>query len=255
MALTDTAIRTLKPDLGKPEKLVADVGGLYLRVRRGKGAITRSWQHRRKKGGRIAVTTLGGYPDLSLKEARLKAAELTTKRSIYSPTVAEAAEQWLTERVDGRLKNAEPIRSYVERAIIPELGSWRVRDVEPADIGRIVRAFRDQTAVKLKAKAGGRPAARALLGLLKMVFGYCVANGWIVRSPAAQITIAIVGGPNATRSRVLTDDEIRLVMTTDAAEGPVLRFLLATGLRIGEAYNGQREGQHWVVPSTASKNK
>ena len=93
MALTDTAIRTLKPDLGKADKLVADVGGLYLRVRRGKGGISRTWQHRRKRGGRIAVTTLGGYPDLSLKDARLKAAELATKRSIYSPTVAEAAGQ------------------------------------------------------------------------------------------------------------------------------------------------------------------
>lgn len=255
MALTDTSIRTLKPDAEKPEKLVADVNGLYMRVRRGKGGFSRTWQHRRKQGGRIAVTTLGSYPDLSLKDARLKAAELATKRSTFSPTVAEAAEQWLTERVDGRLKNAEPIRSYVERVIIPELGSRRVRDVEPADVGGIVRAFRDQTALKLKAKAGGRPAARALLGLLKMVFGYCVANGWIARSPAAQITVAIVGGPDKARARVLSDDEIKVVLKTDAAEGPVLRFLLATGLRIGEAYNGYREGQHWVVPSTASKNK
>ena len=44
-------------------------------------------------------------------------------------------------------------------------------------------------------------------------------------------------------------------MTTDIPAGPVLRFLLATGLRLGEAYNGHREGQHWVVPSTASKNR
>ena len=35
----------------------------------------------------------------------------------------------------------------------------------------------------------------------------------------------------------------------------MLRFLLATGLRIGEAYNGHREGQYWVVPVSASKNK
>jgi integrase len=28
-----------------------------------------------------------------------------------------------------------------------------------------------------------------------------------------------------------------------------------TGLRISEAYNGHREGQYWMVPSGASKNK
>ena len=43
-------------------------------------------------------------------------------------------------------------------------------------------------------------------------------------------------------------------MTTDIAAGPVLRFLLLTGLRLGEAYNGHREGQHWIVPASASKN-
>ena len=54
---------------------------------------------------------------------------------------------------------------------------------------------------------------------------------------------------------MLSDDEISFVLTTDIRQGPVLRFLLATGLRIGEAYNGHREGQHWVVPSEFSKNK
>ena len=44
-------------------------------------------------------------------------------------------------------------------------------------------------------------------------------------------------------------------LPSDTAPGPVLRFLLATGLRIGEAYNGHREGQYWVVPVSASKNK
>ena len=34
----------------------------------------------------------------------------------------------------------------------------------------------------------------------------------------------------------------------------MLRFLLLTGLRIGEAFNGHREGQYWVVPPEFSKN-
>jgi integrase len=43
-------------------------------------------------------------------------------------------------------------------------------------------------------------------------------------------------------------------MTTDNLSGPLLRFLLATGLRLGEAYGGHRDGQYWVVPASASKN-
>ena len=253
MSLTDTRLRTLKPAKGKAECLVADGNGLYVRIRAGQD-IRRTWQFRRKEGGRLSIETLGTYPELSIREARLKAAELATKRRIHSPTIEEAAQQWLTERVDQTLRTAEPIRSYVERAIIPELGSWRVRDVEPSDVARIVRAFRDQAAKSAKASADGRPAARALLGVLKGLFGYCVANGWISQSPAAPITQAVIGAPSKARNRVLTDDEIRLVMTTEALQGPVLRFLLLTGLRISEAYNGHREGQHWVVPAGAAKN-
>ena len=85
MALTDTRLRTLKPGKGRSERLVADGNGLYLRVRAARGTFTRTWQFRRKAKGRPSITTLGTYPDLSIKEARLKAAELATKRSRAVP--------------------------------------------------------------------------------------------------------------------------------------------------------------------------
>src|SRR5262249_33651118 len=131
----------------------------------------------------------------------------------------------------------------------------RVRDIDPADIATVIRAYRDRVSKHAKARTGGLPAARALLGVFKSLFGYGVANGWIKQSPAAQLTAAMVGPPSAARTRVLTHDEIQFVLTTDIAQGPILRFLLATGLRLGEAYNGHREGQYWVVPPIASKNK
>jgi integrase len=119
----------------------------------------------------------------------------------------------------------------------------------------VVRNYRDQVAKKAAAHKGGRTAARALLGVFKGLFAYAVANGWIKLSPAAQLTAAVVGPPGAPRTRVLSDDDIRFVMTTDIRQGALLRFLLATGLRIGEAYKGHREGQYWVVPSEFSKNR
>jgi integrase len=118
----------------------------------------------------------------------------------------------------------------------------------------MVRAHRERAGKSLRAKAQGRPAAKALLGTCKGLFGYCVANGWISQSPAAQITQAIIGAPDKARTRVLSDDEIKWVMTTEAKQGPVLRFLLATGIRISEAYDGHREGQYWIVPADMSKN-
>ena len=255
MALTDTRLRSLKPEMGKTECLVADGNGLYIRIRAARGTFTRTWQFRRKERGRPLITTLGAYPELSIKEARLKAAEMATKRQQQSPTVEEAAEQWMAERVHHTHTKADQVRGYVDRAIIPNLGNMRVRDVEPADIAQVVRAYRDRVAKMPRGRTGGRPAARALLAAFKGLFGYCVANGWISMSPATQLTAAMTGPPPQARERVLTDDEIHFVMTTDIKPAPVLRFLLATGLRLGEAYNGYRDGQYWVVPSSASKNK
>jgi integrase len=237
MALTDTRLRALKPGKGKTECLVADGNGLYIRVRATRDAFTRTWQFRRKKKGRPSITT-----------------ELATKRQQSSPTVEKAAEQWLAERVDHTHRKADQVRGYVDRAIVPELGDMRVSDVEPADIARVIRAYRDRVAKMARGRTGGRPAARALIAAFKGLFGYCVANGWIGISPAAQLTAAMTGPPPQARERVLTDDEIRFVMTTDIRPAPVLRFLLATGLRLGEAYAGHRDGQYWVVPAKFSKN-
>jgi integrase len=253
MSLTDTRLRTLKPAKGKTERLVADGNGLYVRIRTGQDT-SRTWQFRRKEAGRLAVITLGTYPDLSIKEARLKGAELAAKRSQHSPTVREAAEQWQREIVQRTHRKAELFVGYIDRAIIPDLGTMRVAAVQPSHIAGSVRDYRDRIAKLARARTGGRPAARALLAVYKGLFGYAVANGWMTQSPAAQLTAAVVGEPPTARSRVLVDDEIRFVMTTDIAGGPVLRFLLLTGLRIGEAYSGHREGQHWVVPAKASKN-
>ena len=146
------------------------------------------------------------------------------------------------------------MRGYIERAILPSLGTRRVRDVQPSEIARVIRDCRDRVAKLPRARSSGRPAARALLAVFKGLFGYAVANGWIAQSPAAQLTAAIAGPPSVARARVLLDDEIQFVMTTAIRQGPVLRFLLLTGLRLGEAYNGHRDGQYWVIPGDASKN-
>jgi integrase len=127
--------------------LVADGNGLYIRIRKKRSDVSRTWQFRRKERGELTITTLCTYPELSVKEAR-----------------------------------------------------------------------------------------------------------WIAQSAAAQLTAAVTGPPPLARSRILSDDEIQFVMTTAIRPGPVLRFLLLTGLRLGEAYNGHRDGQYWVVPAKASKN-
>lgn len=255
MALTDTTIRSLRPEGGKRELLLSDVGGLHIRVRAGTtGKITRTWQFRRRDGGGLTVKTIGVYPTLSLKEARLKAAALALERAeTKGPTVEEAADQWFEEIISKAHKSAAKTRRYLDLAV-GDLGNMRVADVEPKHIAKVVRDYRDRAAKNKRARSGGRTVARMLLATLKGLFNYAVGVGWIAASPAAAITGAALGAPDKARSRVLSDDEIRWVMKDSSPQGTVWRFLLATGLRLGEVYAGYRNGPYWVVPAAASKN-
>ena len=93
--------------------------------------------------------------------------------------------QWLAERVDPSIRKADQVRGYVERAILPSLGQRRVRNVEPSEIARAIRDYRDRVAKLGRSRSGGRPAARALFAVFKGLFGYAVASGWIAQSPTA----------------------------------------------------------------------
>ena len=171
MPLTDTRVQTLTTGK-RDERLVADTNGLYLRLRKGKGGISRTWQFRRRDGSRLSVITLDTYPKMSLKEARLSAAELTARRDLACPTVTEAAEQWLAERVHTTHRRPAAVEGYIRRAVLPALGSHRLRDVLPAEIGKMVRDYRDEVGKISRATTSGRSAGRALLAVCKGLFGY-----------------------------------------------------------------------------------
>jgi hypothetical protein len=129
MSLTDSRIRTLKPN-GRADRLIADGGGLYIRVRSGQSAVLRTWQYRRRDSRKLSILTLGTYPDLTVRDARLRAAELAARGNPNTTTIQEAASQWFAERVDTSIRKADQVRGYIERAILPSLGTRRVRDVQ-----------------------------------------------------------------------------------------------------------------------------
>ena len=113
----------------------------------------------------IRIVTLGPCPALSVREARLKAAELALKRQAHSPTVEEAAEQWLTERIDLTLKNAEPIRPTSSAPLSPSLAHGACATSNPptwpASCGHTATAPQSRRRPRL-AGGGPRPAGRGM---------------------------------------------------------------------------------------------
>ena len=109
MALTDMQVKALKPRDKKYS--VSDGRGLILEIRPNgaKYWILRTWSNGKEKRRH-----LGSYPQLSVKEARIKAAEEHDK--IFSPeiksiTLGELAEEWLKTRMaDKKLPYLETIK-------------------------------------------------------------------------------------------------------------------------------------------------
>ncbi len=66
MPLTDSVLRTLKP-IDKPRR-IADAKGLYIEVAPSGG---KWWRLKYRIGGKEKRISLGVYPDIGLKEARI----------------------------------------------------------------------------------------------------------------------------------------------------------------------------------------
>jgi integrase len=245
MALSDTQARAAKWD-GK-DYYLNDGNGLYLYVRK----ASKRWIIRRKRNGKMRVTSLGAYPDIGLKKARNAAAASDTKRHPSQTTVAELADEYRAV-IERDNKRPHLTTGYLDRGLSPALLKMRVPDVVRTDL---VTAIKDYT--PRNAGHTGERARDAFRGILRQLFGLAVELGYRDDNPADQITARVTGYKHVDRARVLTDHEIKLVWKETHKNARLLRFLLLTGVRIGEAQKAapwDADGRMWHVPAEFSKN-
>lgn len=247
--LTDLAIRrfTIPPR----DRLVSDGDNLYLRLR---ASGHKSWVVRRRVGHRMEVITLGTYPKTSLKRAREKAGELDTSVERVNLTFRQLLDVYFEDQIRSRYRRPRQVRLYIERFALeePRLAATRLQDIRTAQL---------TTALKHWAKRAPVGANR-LLAILRQALGYAKELGWITVSPLDGVSRRAAGGVAAerTRDRVLADDEIRRLWAVDHRHGDLLRFLLLTGQRIGEAQRATWEhvdlaAARWTIPAEHAKNK
>jgi integrase len=251
--LTDARIRTLKPTT--LDRWVGDGQGLWLRVRTSGSKV---FVLRKKHAGRVRVLTLGEWPDYALANARARAAAeavLTRARrrgeapppAATTGTVAQLAKEFYESRIAKRYRRAKNARVYRDRLIL-ELGTTKLRAVTHSQLAAIVKAYAKDAPV----------AANRFLAFTKQVFRFAIASGYLDRSPAAELDRSIAGGEERTRARVLTDDEIRALWHAPGRYTPLLRFLLGTLARIGEAQRATWSHvklTRWEIPAAHAKNR
>lgn len=213
MALSDTALKALKPK-AKPYTL-ADERGLYVEVFPTGGVV---WRFRYRINGKQEKLTLGKYPALTLKNARIKRDEaaqaaamgtsparqkqLAKTAAAEATSVAEFGERFFKEIVSKDRKDLTIPRRYFDKSIVPAIGDKPVRDVTTEDVRAVIWRKKDE---------GFDAAAGNVRGVLKRLFDYALTCGLTKTNPVLALPMRHVHKAKS-RERALSPDEIRIFL-------------------------------------------
>lgn len=265
MALTDTALKALRPR-NKPYT-VADERGLYVEVFPTGGIV---WRYRYRIAGKREKLTLGKYPDLTLKNARIKRDEagqavamnkspaqqkqLAKRAATEATTVAEFGERFFREIVAKDRQDITIPRRYFDKSIVPAIGTKPVRDVTTEDVRAIIWKKKDE---------GFDAAAGNIRGVLKRLFDYAMTSGLVTVNPVLALPMRHVHRAKS-RDRTLSPDEIRVFLKA-AFESNIrrqfkigLHLILLTMARKSELLLARwehvdLESAEWHIPAENSK--
>lgn len=265
MPLSDTALKALKPK-DKPYT-VTDERGLYVEVFPTGGVV---WRFRYRLNGKTEKVTLGKYPALTLKNARIqrdaaaqaaaigtspaKQKQLAKVAEADRTTVAEFSERFFREMVAKDRKDLTIPRRYLDKAILPAVGSKPVRDVTTEDVRAIIWKKKDE---------GFDAAAGNIRGVLKRLFDYAITAGLVTVNPVLALPMRHVHRAKA-RERALTPEEIHKFLKA-AFESNIRRqfkiamhLILLTMVRKSELLLARWEHVdfeqgEWHIPAAHSK--
>lgn len=232
--LTDAQLRAAKPS-GK-NYLLFDGNGLALEVFVNGEKF---WRFRYPFGGRQRKMSLGRYPEVSLKQARLHRDELRRKLAVgidpmeerkrvemqarereaaLANTFEKVALEWMDKHLASKSRrHFAKVSSILRRFAFPLFGSKPIAEVESADILAAARV----------SEAGGHlETAHTLLQVASQVFRYAIALGLVKYDIARDLHAAIPR--QEVKHRAILESPVRI--------GQVLRLFDNYGGGIGVKY-------------------
>jgi integrase len=165
---------------------------------------------------------------------------------------------------ESKLRTGRERWLMLQRSILPTLGGMPITEIRRSDV---VKLMDNLTVGDLKDRhgrriAGGKVAADRALGVVRKIFRWHALRSDDFRSPIVPGMNRVKGREQA-RSRVLTNDELRVIWrTASQLEGPFsafLKFCLLTGARRSEVA-GLRwaeidDAGNWELPPERNKTK
>jgi integrase len=259
-ALTDIAIRNLKP--GSERREIPDPGcrGLYVVVQ---PSGARSFAVRYRFAGRGCKLTLP--PGVSLAGARKLAADAmfevaqgrdpgAAKRAVKQAqrlaredTFAAIAAEY-NERQGSKLRSAHWRELGLRRHVYPVLGDRLISEIKRSEIIRLLDKIEDRS---------GATAANRILGIMRTIFNWHAVRSDDFRSP---IVRGMARAGERARDRVLSDSELCTIWKTAGEDRDpfdyLIRFLLLTTARRSEAAEmtfQELDGATWTLPAIRNK--
>ena len=261
MALSATRVKAMK-DPGR----YSDGGGLHLFISK---AGRKSWVLRITVDGRRRDIGLGGYPSVSLAQAREKAVDhraaiaegrdpVAEKRAPSMPTFKEAA--YAVHKANSpRWRNPRHASAWIqtlERHAMPKLGKTPLDKIDRGDVLSVLTPI-----------WSSRPeTARRVRQRMRAVFRWAMAHGFVESNPSGEVIDGALPPMPKVKAhfRALPYQEVGAALATvEASQASMaaklcLRFLVLTAARSGEARGAiwdeiDLQGCEWRIPSERMK--
>ncbi len=251
-------------------KKIFDTHGLCLNIRRNGGA---SWQYHYRVGAKAKTLSLGTYPSISLKEARILHQKAVISRiegedpaleKRKQKLAREAQEQntfskycWLWfEMRSKRLspKYAHDLKQQINRIIIPTLGHLSIQQITPPIVASLLNSLSNK---------GLGDTTKRTLQRINAVMNYAVQIGSLPVNPILSL-IGFVQTPPTKHQLALKEEELteffsRLItvsarpQTKIALLITILTFVRVGSLRRVEWQEIDFQKKIWTIPAEKFK--
>jgi integrase len=246
------------PEHGQVEYFDSKIPGFALRVT---SAGVKSWTLVYRYQGRVRRWTLGRYPDLSLADARDKAAD--ARRDIahggdpagekqlrrHAPTVADIVQQYLTLYAKVHKRSWRQDTRIFQAEVLPHWGTRPASSITRREVLLLLDTIMERQAPVM---------ANRLLAVIRKMYNWAISRDLVEHNPCLMVPAP---GKEQARDRVLTLDEVRQVWEACAAirahSGAIFQLQILTAQRVGEVRLLRWEdidGLWWTIPASVAKN-
>ncbi|CAM6329089.1 tyrosine-type recombinase/integrase [Enterobacter hormaechei] len=266
MPLTNVEIKSAQPR--DKEYVMSDGAGLVVLVKPGGAKL---WRYRYSLNGKKQKLSLGSYPEITLAQARVRAADARAKVAQGISPVTERREKREARKVTNSFEGvclewqntrkatwsevyANDTKRLFERNVFPVLGKRPIGEIEPLELLELLRKIEDRGANELATKVRRRCGE---------VYAYAIVTGRAKYNPARDLATAMQRFQRGHYASLDASELPDFLAALDTTNGNIMvnlavRLLMLTGLRPGELRKGEwREVDFdnalWEIPAERMK--